>query len=330
MAAVIAFIIIGTVVASSCSKGKSQTINPVEVVSVVGPLSPINPGGPVLRITLKNVSNTSIESLSSALSINSTQNKPFNFNFAVSTSNPLLPGNEVSSPQLTLIGGGFDSDTFYPLEIVGLFQKGGNFDYTVQVTITPPPTTAVTSTVTSNPVQTTTTGTKVNGLELTLTLNKPNYSPGEQITISIDEKNILPANNKLMVANKWRIKGLNLGPCGVINYPFGIVVLLGNYDVTSLTSISPLQLYDPNAVYNCPLIISGITAYEFQPDSDTAAIYTGADSNPLTLDMNTKVSTSGSWSGSPKTIFNNFSPGIYTAIAGDEWGNIVSIHFTVN
>jgi len=131
---------------TSTTSTATQPVNPIEVVSVIGPLPPINPGGPNIEVTLKNVSNASVISLSASLSINSTQNKPFDFSFAVSTSNPLLPGNEFNSPQLTLIGGGFSSDTLYPLEIIGSLQTGGNFDYTVQVKITQPPNTSITTT----------------------------------------------------------------------------------------------------------------------------------------------------------------------------------------
>jgi hypothetical protein len=38
------------------------------------------------------------------------------------------------------------------------------------------------------------------------------------------------------------------GPTGVINYPFGIAILKGYYDVTDIASAPLLTLYDPNGI----------------------------------------------------------------------------------
>jgi hypothetical protein len=38
----------------------------------------------------------------------------------------------------------------------------------------------------------------------------------------------------------------------------------------------------------------------------------------------------GYWTGnSPSAAFTNFESGIYTVVAGDEWGALVFVHFTV-
>jgi hypothetical protein len=106
---------------------------PIEIVSVLGPLPPINPGGPIVEITLRNVSNESIVSLTAALELSRT----FNFEFDVSSSNPLLPAKSISA-KLTLIGGGFSDNISYPLRLEGTLQDGSTFAYTKQVQITEP------------------------------------------------------------------------------------------------------------------------------------------------------------------------------------------------
>ena len=50
---------------------------PVEVVSAVGPLEPINPGGPVVEITLSNISDDPVISLTANLE----QDNPFEYTF---------------------------------------------------------------------------------------------------------------------------------------------------------------------------------------------------------------------------------------------------------
>jgi hypothetical protein len=103
---------------------------PIEIISVLGPLPPINPGGPVVEITLKNVSDEPIISLTATLELS----RSFVFNFDVTPSNPLLP-NKTISAKLSLIGGGFSDSLLYPLAINGTMQNGATFVYTKQVMI---------------------------------------------------------------------------------------------------------------------------------------------------------------------------------------------------
>jgi hypothetical protein len=168
------------------------------------------------------------------------------------------------------------------------------------------------------------------GLSLTLSLNSTTYHPGEQIPITIHEKNILAKENNIHVANAWPVQGLSLGPCGTLNYPFGISILQGYYDAKSVAAITPLQLFDPNAFYHCPAIMAAVS-YNFQPWSDIAAIYTGHYFEPYSIDMTAEVTSAGFWTGSrPNATFSNFTPGIYTIAGGDEWGALVILHFTIS
>jgi len=168
------------------------------------------------------------------------------------------------------------------------------------------------------------------GLSLTLSLNSTTYHPGEQISITINEKNILPIENKIHAADEWPVHGLTLTPCGRLNHPFGISILQGYYDAKAVPVIAPLQLFDPNAFYSCPVILAAVS-YDFQPWSDIAAIHTGYGSEPDSINMTAKVTSSGFWTGSrPTATFSNFTPGSYTVVGGDEWGALVILHFTVS
>jgi hypothetical protein len=167
------------------------------------------------------------------------------------------------------------------------------------------------------------------GLSLTLSLNSTTYHPGEQISVTINEKNILPIENKIHAANRWPAPGLSLTPCGTLSYPFGISILKGYYDAKDAVAISPLQLFDPNAFYTCPAVLAPVS-YDFQPGSDVAAIYPG-NPEPYSINMTARVTSAGFWTGSrPNATFNNFTPGIYTMVGGDEWGALVILHFTIS
>lgn len=168
------------------------------------------------------------------------------------------------------------------------------------------------------------------GLSLTLSLNSTTYHTGEQISVTINEKNILPIENKIHAANRWPVEGLGLTPCGTLSYPFGISFLQGYYDTKSVVTISPLRLFDPNAIYTCPPTLAAVS-YDFQPWSDIAAIYRGYGWEPESINMTAKVTSAGFWTGSrPTATFSNFTPGIYTIVGGDEWGALVVLHFTIS
>ncbi len=169
------------------------------------------------------------------------------------------------------------------------------------------------------------------GLSLTLSLDSTTYHPGEQISVTIHEKNTRPIENNIHVANRWPVQDLRLSFCGTLDYPFGISILQGYYDAKSVVAITPLQLFDPNPIYTCPAP-SGIVSYDFQPWSDIAAIYTIYDPKPSgSINMTTEVTSAGFWTGSrPNATFSNFTPGIYTVVGGDEWGALVILHFTIS
>ncbi|HXZ30002.1 MAG TPA: hypothetical protein VEG43_02455 [Dehalococcoidia bacterium] len=167
------------------------------------------------------------------------------------------------------------------------------------------------------------------GLSLTLSLASTTYDPGEQISVTIEERNTLATDNNIPVANGWPVQGLNLGPCDTV-YPFGISILRGYYDAKGLVAITPLQLFDPNLVPPCAPILPAVL-YDFQPRSDVAAIYTSYDSEPSSIDMTANVTSAGFWTGSPPNAsFIHFTPGIYTVVGGDEWGALTVLHFTVS
>jgi hypothetical protein len=112
--------------------------DPVQVISVIGPIPPYNPGGPVISVTLENVAEIPIISLTATLKLPSAEPLvPYSFSFSVDSSNPLLQGQSVEST-LTAIGAGSESNATYPLVISGMFSNGLVFNFTQQVMIVQP------------------------------------------------------------------------------------------------------------------------------------------------------------------------------------------------
>lgn len=170
-----------------------------------------------------------------------------------------------------------------------------------------------------------------NGLLLGLSLNQTTIEPGQTVSITVYERNALKVVNNASSSDRWPVNGLSVGPCGPLNLPVGIVVYRGNVSVLSAPGVQPLQLYE-SGTYACPMILSGIDAYVFQPLSSEAQVIGSCSPNPcLTLNVSSTVDTRGYWGTTfLQSSFSNFAPGIYTVIAGDEWGDVAMLQFNVS
>ncbi|MDA4132481.1 MAG: hypothetical protein OK454_05060 [Thaumarchaeota archaeon] len=166
------------------------------------------------------------------------------------------------------------------------------------------------------------------GLTLSLTVNATDVSSGRGVAATVDEANTGSAPINVSASAKWPIQGLAIGPCGFLNYPIGLAVLRGNYDVANVSSAKALQIYRPG-ISACPMILASIGSFEFQASSDNATVFGGcqpAADGCMSEIINSTVSFNGYWNGSALT---SFPSGVYTVVAGDEWGGMAILHFTV-
>ena len=170
-----------------------------------------------------------------------------------------------------------------------------------------------------------------NGLEISLLLDATTYKFYQDVSIVIDEKNTLSKTNRVLASYKRPLSGLSLGPC-TQGSPFGVAVFSGYYSPADVLKGKPLVIFDPNQFYHCPAFSwAEGTVYEFKPLSDIAAIF--HDSVPPGSGTDTQIlkelQLSHYWNGSYPANINSFEPGIYTIVAGDEWGALVVLHFTL-
>ena len=174
-----------------------------------------------------------------------------------------------------------------------------------------------------------------NGLSLTLSLDAATYRSGQTVNIVVDEKNTLSKTNDVPVSAKWPLKGLTMGPCSDEKSkipPFGIAVAQGYYTASNISKINPLVIDNPNEFISCPYnTFSNLTGYEFLPMSDTIKFTDLSDPTHISLQqMYSQAQPNGYWIGTyPDAVKHNFYPGVYTIVAGDEWGALVFLHFTV-
>jgi len=166
------------------------------------------------------------------------------------------------------------------------------------------------------------------GLQLRLAANASSTSgPDSAVTIevTVSEVNTLSVSNNVSSASDLPLASLSLGPCGRMSYPFGVAFFKGTYTAANVSSATPLDVYP---VVPCPLYIRLVTGYLFQPMSDQAAILPGS-TNSTTL-MLSNVTASGVYGQNPSIQTSTpLSPGTYSVAAGDEWGQLVVVHFTI-
>jgi hypothetical protein len=171
------------------------------------------------------------------------------------------------------------------------------------------------------------------GIRLDLSVNSTSLKPGDKITITMSEQNLRSFLNEVRAASDWKLQSLSLGPCGTVNRPIGFAIFKGNYTKDDISAGHPLQLYR-SEIYFCPMILSGIRSYVFDPLSNLANVVGSCIPNPcFKLRIENQAQVRGSWSEMilfpDQATFHEFSPGVYTVAGGDEWGDLLVLNFTV-
>ena len=175
-----------------------------------------------------------------------------------------------------------------------------------------------------------------NGLSLNLSLDAKTYYLGQKVQISLDEKNTQSKTNSIPAAENWPLNGLiiTLSLCQSEDYPFGIAVYQGDLSSSELSNAVPVHLYNMNGLFSCVTPFVHPTSYSFKPGSDIADLT--PKNGDITVSsyikdrqISAEVGLKGYWTDGDSSRFRYFEPGIYTMAGGDEWGNVVVIHFTV-
>jgi hypothetical protein len=182
---------------------------------------------------------------------------------------------------------------------------------------------STTSTTTSVAAQTLTDFNNVNsassksidGLTLSLSLDSTTYKPGQTVGMAIDEHNPLSTIVDVPVSDNRVYDYLTMGGCGTEGGYFGIAIFKGSYTTANISEGTPLAFWNYSITTPCPTTKTPPNGYHFQPLGDAF------------VEMNF---LNGYWIGNPVAKLTNFTPGVYTVIAGDEWGASMFIHFTVS
>ncbi len=208
---------------------------------------------------------------------------------------------------------------------LGIGYLSGNSTRATE-TVTSVSTSTVTSTATSIstetsvfthgilvPVSWASTPNAATGLSLNLNLST-NYNGW--VILTVYEFNTLDRANNVSAAESWPsnaslfqwVRESYEANVGMAGYE----VLQGNYGLSNFTEGIALWLQPPPSLLGCCLGEGSPTSYAFQPLSGANVL-------------------SGSYAGYfvGGSTYSPFSPGTYTVLAGDEWGDVAILHFTV-
>jgi hypothetical protein len=175
------------------------------------------------------------------------------------------------------------------------------------------------------------------GLDMSLSLDSAIYQSSQDISIIIDEKNTLSSTNNMHSTTRL-LDELVLpdpqDPTGTDNYPFevypfGVAIFQGYYTTgLNLSKVTPLNLIEPVIEHGRIEHFGENFVYNFKPSSDIAVFNYGGTIN--NSPMKDEINIEGYWTSSGSYSFSNFEPGVYTIVAGDEWGALLVLHFTVS
>jgi len=138
--------------------------------------------------------------------------------------------------------------------------------------------------------------------------------------------NTLSDPNNVSNANQWPLVGLVDNSCGTTIYPMGIEIIRG----TNLSAASRFYLALSVGPQSCPNGTgTPIPMWLFKADSQWALPVNFPAYSP----MNATLQVSGYWTWNgidPGTAVHHvFEPGIYSVVAGDVWGDLIVMQFSV-
>jgi hypothetical protein len=154
-------------------------------------------------------------------------------------------------------------------------------------------------------------------------LNATTLAQSQAVRVNLEDWNTLEFKNSLPLGDGLSNLNLSSGQCGGL-YPGGIAVYQGAYDLSNMSSGAPLAIYSPGFI-SCPGLatLPATNSFTFNPVQN---VTTYVD----LVGYWTSGSTPQPDGGAIQGVLHRFLPGVYTVIAGNEWGNTKVMYFHVN
>lgn len=170
------------------------------------------------------------------------------------------------------------------------------------------------------------------GLKLSLSISNPVIFSGDSIGITISESNTQTTPVNMNFSSNWPVEGLSLSICGRLGSPFAFGVAQGYYTISNISSAEMLDIFAPTSfpMTDCAPSLFNASSYIFQSQSNIVSIvYPLLESQPQIYNESDEASVSANGYLPNVGNWTEFQMGTYTVVGGDEWGNVVILHFAV-
>jgi hypothetical protein len=170
-----------------------------------------------------------------------------------------------------------------------------------------------------------------NGLTFRLTVNFSTASSGVTVDAFAADYNLHASPANVTAADAWSvpIQVLQSDYCTPTDNAVGVSIAQGHYTLSNVSSAEFLIFINPAVTYTCteqaPVPVA---SYTFSPMGDTATASgsCGGSTCGYSTTVYDQLVASASY---VHGALSNFTPGEYTVVAGDEWGNSLLAYFTV-
>ncbi len=172
-----------------------------------------------------------------------------------------------------------------------------------------------------------TTGTATNstlGLRLSLVITPGEGPSGTAFGAIVTVTNILARTNNVTGLGEYG--GVARGPiCSLA--PISVELLQGRYSLENYTSGTALNLQGPS-MHVCAVEEGDLAYYVFQPESDNFTGPASPGAVPVDLTAGLNMDVSQAWLNGAS--LQPLPPGLYTVVAADGWGQLVTAYFKVS
>jgi hypothetical protein len=160
------------------------------------------------------------------------------------------------------------------------------------------------------------------GLQLTIAISSTSLEPNGSLSFNVSMNN--PTSNQITLANasEWYLGTLSW-PCNGGAIPYGMAAFRGHYTLGNVLSAGNALRF---ALSSCHFN-STPARFSIKPTSAFEPPYVLNDSRIYAIDGG-YLNKGGSVEQSVNTLGSS-RPGPYTLAVGDEWGDLVLVHFSV-
>jgi hypothetical protein len=163
------------------------------------------------------------------------------------------------------------------------------------------------------------------GIELTARVAPTNITQGQNISITYGVYN--PLSTPFTI-NVTAFRNQYLGPCPISQNPDTYYLYAGRVTFSNLAFNTPLYLFNPSVIVSCASSFN--STFVFQPDSYLATVYSAMPAAGFLVNFTSAYS--GYWvrSTGNSYLFSEFTPGEYSVLITDSWGQRALEYFVVS